>query len=221
MKIVCGLKRLVQGSDAVHAEKNIRSVLENYIPRSKETVLMEFIMFLVDYVLLGVKFFSKILRIKSGGIASDDCEFLYNFCKKEKIKTILEFGPGSSTSCFLKLKDIKLVGFENDEEWLKVAREKFKEYSNVSFFKFRNEKDIELNVQGNFDLSFVDSSLGNPASFRLDTCLYAMKYTKVIILHDSKRRGEQETIEHLRNLGWSPTQINTKKGLCILRKIDA
>ncbi|MFX1295908.1 MAG: hypothetical protein ACFFD2_13790 [Promethearchaeota archaeon] len=198
-------------------ERNLRFIIKKRIPKTgkKLTKLLDF---LVYSILLITYIFNRILKLKTGFISSDDYAFLYKFCQKHKIKKILEFGPGTSTYCFLKFKNVKLISYEYNQEWLKNAQEKFKNYPNIKICKFENKENLDIDIKETFDLAFIDSPLGSPSMSRLNTCLWASQQTNLIILHDARRKGEQETINYFETFGWKSTFINTNKGICLLTK---
>ncbi len=211
------IKKLLR-DETHYPERYVRSIIDKILPADSTTRLSRVMEFISQVVQLLIYLGNKVVGLQSGPITKEDFNFLYNFCLKNDIKKILEFGPGESTYCFLKLKNVEILSYEYEESWLKIARKQFGRYPNVKLFKYENEETIEIDIEGRFDLGFIDSPLGTRSLSRLNTCLCASKYSNTLILHDSKRRGEKETILYFKKLGWEPTFINTRIGLCILRK---
>ncbi len=204
--------------DLAVAERNIHFFLQQNIQTRGNKKLIKILEFIADYGLLFMYLINRLFKLRSGRISGIDYEFLYDFCEKNNISRILEFGPGASTRAFLKLKEIEICSYEFNPKWLKFAQQEFASYPNLTISKFDDQDEIEIDAEGSFDLCFIDSPVGKPSLSRLNTCLCASKYSNLIILHDSKRKGERETIQYMQTLGWKTHFINTSKGLCILRK---
>jgi len=213
------MKQLLQ-EDIALAERYVQFTFKKYLSTTKRSKLIKLLEYIADYVVLIIYVVNRTFKLKTGRISGNDFEFLYEYCQRKDIKKILEFGPGASTYCFLKMKDVEIFSYEYNKKWLKIAQQEFKNFPNVKIFEFKNTNKVEINLNTTFDLCFIDAPLGKPSFSRLNTCLCAAKYTNLMVLHDSRRKGEKETIKYLEALGWIPTFINTSSGLCILRKFS-
>jgi predicted O-methyltransferase YrrM len=113
--------------------------------------------------------------------------FLFFFVDANRVKTVLEFGPGASTAVFLN-KGLLVHSCENDERWLAAARAKF---SNATFFHYENVDKIKIDgLLDQYNLCFVDGPKGKPSWSRLNSLLFCAAKSRLILLHDSSRGGE-------------------------------
>jgi len=146
-------------------------------------------------------------RVKFGSysIGRSDYPELVKFVRENKVKKILEFGPGGSTWAFLE-NDCEIYSGEFSRDFYKEAREEFKDFPNVHLIHLKMAHHLDIpKIKGKkFDLCFVDAPVGRRYLYfsRLNTCLYAMQVTDTIILHDAHRTKEQMTIRFLKDMGW-------------------
>lgn len=159
--------------------------------------------------------------------AFEDYAVLLKEVRRINADRVLEFGPGNSTLAWIEADCDEIISLEHNEIWLARAKEKLAGYLNVHLFRYRNAPEIkvaELNGK-TFDLAFVDSPQGidlkNAVRFpgqencsRLNTLLFALSRAPVVLLHDTKRPGEQATLDRIRNCGtYNVEMIDTTKGM--------
>ncbi|MBQ2872798.1 MAG: O-methyltransferase [Bacilli bacterium] len=98
----------------------------------------------------------------------DGIEYLCNFIKMNNIRNILEIGSAigySSIKMALVSDDINITTIEKDENRYNIA------VSNIDKFNLRNRINIilgdalETEIEGEFDLIFIDASKGNNINF--------------------------------------------------------
>jgi hypothetical protein len=161
----------------------------------------------------------------------EDYGALLTECRRLKVRTSLEFGPGISTLALVEA-GAAVVTCEYSERWLNGARELLKGYSEVRVLRYFNEP--EARVEGlaaaeTFDMAFVDSPLGLPSRGavrhaaqeecnRLNTVLFAIERAPVVLLHDARRPGEQETLKAVIAAGHSVSRIETRKGIARIER---
>jgi predicted O-methyltransferase YrrM len=129
-------------------------------------------------------------------------------------KSVLEFGPGASTQTFLDLGVERIVTCEHLDQWLDVAKERFKDAPRVTVLKFYDEFPVVvdgLDTEEQFDIGFVDSPKGfDPVRkvhegyedySRLNTLIFALERCKVVLLHDALRAHEQASLRRLQDDG--------------------
>lgn len=138
-------------------------------------------------------------------------------------KRVLEFGPGCSTFALIEAGCEKIVTCEYNQEFLDSAKDKFKDYPQVEVVRFWDEPEARAEIEGEFDLAFVDSPKGykfiagitppggrtpHPGQedcSRLNTCLLALQHAPVVLLHDAARPLERGTLGRLSQLGHKVT----------------
>jgi hypothetical protein len=134
-------------------------------------------------------------------------------------KRALEFGPGCSTWALIEAGCPEIVTCEYSEDWLEKAKEQFKDYPQVKVVKFWDEPEARAEIEGEFDIAFVDSPKGyrhipgatppggrivhkgQEDCSRLNTCLLALKHSPLVFLHDAMRPLERGTLGRLNALG--------------------
>jgi hypothetical protein len=145
------------------------------------------------------------------------------------MKRVLEFGPGASTLAMIEAGVEHIVSAECNPRWEAAAKERLKDYvdaGRVEIVQFTNTVPVTFrpNVEGPFDLVFVDSPVGIEARSavrhrgqencsRLNTMMAALDLAPVVLLHDAKRPGEQKTLDRVAALGHRVTMIECVKGL--------
>lgn len=148
--------------------------------------------------------------------------YLLNRVLKDfKPKNILELGLGESTkfiSTYIEnyLPDTKHIISEHDEEWISNFNEKFQLSKNSSIvqidldkkiiedFEVTSYKDFDATFQENYDLILIDAPFGSPRYSRYDIVEYIKNKdfsdNFIIILDDTNRTGEKDTLNVLINL---------------------
>jgi hypothetical protein len=150
-------------------------------------------------------------------ILEDDAIILSDFIEKNNIKSIIEFGPGSSTSTFLGTNISLLHSLEYNETWFSKYSKQFSNDNRVKFIKYTNKPNLEIyGTIDAYDMCFVDSPRGTLTCSRMNAVIYATTKTNRIIIHDSRRVGEKQTIQYLNSFGYVETFFNTRKGLSLL-----
>lgn len=113
----------------------------------------------------------------------DGIDYLCNYIKDNKIKSILEIGSAigySALKMAMVSDDIKVTTIEKDENRYEVA------VSNINKFKMSDRIKIilgdalETNIDGEFDLIFIDASKGNNINFFKKYSVNLSKYGIII-----------------------------------------
>ena len=95
-------------------------------------------------------------------------EFLCNYIKENNVKNILEIGTAigySAIKMALVANDIKITTIERDEERYKLALENIKEFKLDNRINVILGDAIDTEVDGMFDLIFIDASKGHSIDF--------------------------------------------------------
>ncbi|MFZ4401907.1 MAG: hypothetical protein ACOYO1_17895 [Bacteroidales bacterium] len=172
-----------------------------------------------------MKHFDIFIKIATKwSLSLDEYFFLKSLLEELKPKKILEFGPGNSTVLFSKYAKT-VESYENDQEWLKKYFDIYKQYklNNISISLFENIYPLTIIPKEKYyDLIFVDAPWGgwecpnHPTKSRFNTMSFASKYTDKIILHDTKREREINTIQYFEELGWKTFFFNSERGMTFL-----
>jgi hypothetical protein len=133
-------------------------------------------------------------------------------------KSVLEFGPGFSTYAFIEAGVPRILCVEYLDKYLDFAKERFKDFPQVEVRRFWDEPEARAEIEGVFDLAFVDSPKGYAGArtahpgqedcSRYNTCLLALKYAPVVLLHDAYRPLERGTLGRLSAAGHKVTFYN-------------
>ena len=98
----------------------------------------------------------------------DGIEFLCNYIKENNVKNILEIGTAigySAIKMALVANDIKITTIERDEERYKLALENIKDFKLDNRIKVILGDAVNTDVDGMFDLIFIDASKGHSIDF--------------------------------------------------------
>ena len=98
----------------------------------------------------------------------DGIEYLCNYIKENNVKNILEIGTAigySAIKMALVANDIKITTIERDEERYKLALENIKEFKLDNRINVILGDAIDTEVDGMFDLIFIDASKGHSIDF--------------------------------------------------------
>lgn len=141
------------------------------------------------------------------------------------VKTLLEFGPGASTEFFSSL-GLQITTIEHNEKWYEVAKERFKDHSNVRVLKGEDEMPFVVHDMGSyekFDMAFVDAPQGYypmrkvhkgyEDCSRFNTALLALQHAPVVFLHDVCRALERGTLCRLNRMGYHVELIAVPWGM--------
>ena len=98
----------------------------------------------------------------------DGIEYLCNYIKKNNIKNILEIGTAigySSIKMALSGNDIKVTTIEKDKERYKLALQNINKFNLQDRIKVILGDGLLTNIEGYFDLIFIDASKGHNIDF--------------------------------------------------------
>ena len=98
----------------------------------------------------------------------DGIDYLCNYIKDNNIKSILEIGSAIGYSAIrmaLVYKEIQITTIEKDEERYKEALKNISDFGLNSRINIRLEDAMDCNVEGEFDLIFIDASKGHNIDF--------------------------------------------------------
>lgn len=156
------------------------------------------------------------------------CDYgaLLHECARVGARSVLEFGPGISTLALVESGAEMIRTCEYQDRWIAQAAELLRGHPHVSVHRYCNEPVVKMQDDpGNeFDLAFVDSPLGVPSRGavrhpeqedcnRLNTVLYALDRSPVVLLHDAKREGEAATLARVAAMRHRVEMIDTRKGI--------
>lgn len=98
----------------------------------------------------------------------DGIIYLCDYIKNNNIKSILEIGSAigySSIMMALVDNDIKITTIEKDTNRYNMAIDNINKFNLGSRITILNEDALESNINGTFDLIFIDASKGNNINF--------------------------------------------------------
>lgn len=149
-------------------------------------------------------------------------------------KTVLEFGPGSSTQTFIDAGATRVVSCEYIDKWLEVAKERFRDEPRIEILKFHDTVPVaveDFDPEWHFDVGFVDAPKGFiplrrqhpqfPDCSRLNTCMFALEYCDIVFLHDAMRGCERATLAQLERWGFKCELILTRIGLAKITRDES
>ena len=99
---------------------------------------------------------------------SDGIDYLCNYIKECKIKNILEIGSAIGYSAIrmaLVDEDIRVTTIEKDEERYSVAVDNINKFDLSDRINIILGDALETEIDGEFDLIFIDASKGNNINF--------------------------------------------------------
>lgn len=144
----------------------------------------------------------------------DDYDIMRRIIEDYSINKVIEFGPGESTH-FFKSLGVEVVSYENNEKYVNINNQK-----GIKCRLYENIDGLGINDNDSYDLAFVDGPKGTGVLSRYNTLKYSLGKCKYVILHDSKRKGEIESIEKMKEFfNIKVTQFKTKKGICLIEKL--
>lgn len=148
----------------------------------------------------------------------DRMEFrwLARWCEENRIRRVIEFGPGVSTFVWIGA-GCRVHAYESSPSWLNQHR-----------MQIRNRCEIFLLPEADLppmnelpwvpDVVMVDGPpfrAGQRFSRRAQ-CAWAMELCGRFFLHDSHRSGEMETLKDYQNENYHILQVPSKKGLVLV-----
>ena len=156
-----------------------------------------------------IEMYAKVEKVPI--MMKDGIEYLCNYIKENNIKNILEVGSAigySAIKMALVDIDIKITTIEKDEKRYNVA------VANISKFNLDDRINIilgdalETEIEGEFDLIFIDASKGNNINF-FNKYKTNLKYNGIIITDNLLFHG----------LVRNESLVKTKNQRGIVRKI--
>ena len=141
----------------------------------------------------------------------DGIEFLCNYIKENNIKSILEVGSAigySSIMMALVDENIKITTIEKNKERYDIAVSNINKFNLNDRITILNEDALNSNIEGLYDLIFIDASKGNNINF-FNKYKYNLNKKGVIITDNLSFHGLVE----------NPNLIETKNQRGIVNKI--
>jgi ADP-heptose:LPS heptosyltransferase/glycosyltransferase involved in cell wall biosynthesis len=131
-----------------------------------------------------------------GAIDPSDWPFIEDILKRYKIKNVLEFGAGLSTTLISKYAFVR--SYETEQDWI----DKIKPLENNFEIRKWNGRDFtDPIVEGQYDLAFVDGPANGQN--REEAVRIAVNYANIVILHDATRNWESKWEEKYLKPGFS------------------
>ena len=142
----------------------------------------------------------------------DGIEYLCSYIKENNIKSILEIGSAigySSIKMALVDDDIKITTIEKDKNRYDLAVENINKFNLSNRIIILNEDALDSNIDGKFDLIFIDASKGNNINF-FNKYKHNLKTNGVIVTDNLSFHGLVE----------DPGLIKSKNQRGIVNKIN-
>ena len=174
-----------------------------------------------------MKYMDRVKRFGRGCITEEEYYYLYDFVVQNKIRDIIEFGPGTSTFAFLEA-DCNIISLEHSHKWKRYYDEKFRKFKNVNIVMFnKNKIRLPKNSLSSFDMAFID---GPPARgqtdgpARVQPTKFCENITDIMLYHDGEREGEKKMLKIMEGKGWNVNFAPVKndnigicyKGFCVI-----
>ena len=160
------------------------------------------------------------LQPTSFSVTASEWYLLADWCKQHQVRSVLEFGPGYSTTAFAQAGR-RVVSCEGNQEYFDLYAPALKELGvQLAWYE---ESSFDLRIEGvdgtKFDLGFVDAPKSSrwPLLPRVNTALYCLRCCRLIAVHDTTRLPDRMTVGALISLGCSVVAENQgEKGLMLL-----
>lgn len=154
--------------------------------------------------------------------ALDDAEMVWlrsvaRFLVSRGMKHVVEFGPGVSTRALLD-SGCEVTSCETNKRAFCIHTVRFQERARLALRLTRNEQALS-GLDARADWCFVDGPMGSlltDGKARWHQLAWSAARCRFIILHDSKRPGEQRSLAALKAKGWSVTDVETPRGFAIV-----
>lgn len=133
------------------------------------------------------------------------------------MRQVVEFGPGRSTGALLAA-GCQVTSCETSPQYYCALRAANADQPNLKLLLTRHEPGLS-GLDAAVDWALVDGPLGSlqvDGKARWHQLRWSAARCGLILLHDSKRDGEQRSIQALRSDGWNVIHIDTPRGLSIL-----
>lgn len=145
-----------------------------------------------------------IVKPKSGfgnwAIDSQEWDEILKICEKYNVQSVVEFGQGMSTYLFKQIAK-KYAAYEIHDSSIHTDTYVIRRDLKYPVMPQMVRKDMEPIIgSGKFDLAFVDSPQGrflHNGCSRLFSATAAKMLSNMVLMHDTKRPGEQKTIDAL------------------------
>ena len=133
----------------------------------------------------------------------DGIEYLCNYIKENNIKNILEIGSAigySAIKMSLVSDDIKITTIEKDENRYNIAVDNINKFNLQDRISIILGDALETEIEGKFDLIFIDASKGNNINF-FNKYKTNLKYNGIIITDNLLFHGlvKDESLVKTRN----------------------
>ena len=142
----------------------------------------------------------------------DGIEYLCDYIRENNIKSILEIGSAigySSIKMALVDSDIKVTTIEKDKHRYDIAVENINNFNLNDRITILNEDALDSNINGLYDLIFIDASKGNNINF-FNKYKHNLKENGVIVTDNLSFHGLVE----------NPDLIKSKNQKGIVNKIN-
>jgi hypothetical protein len=160
------------------------------------------------------------LRLESDlkiSILEDDARVIETVMHFHEVNTVLEFGPGESTRLFKKYGAYLIDTLEDNETYFDLLVDEFSDAIETTVFKYTPTREGRVfGLQESYDMAFVDGPVGTPFMSRISTVLFALQKSGLVLLHDSDRLGERQTLKYLEDHGHRITHFGTQKGIAMI-----
>lgn len=147
-------------------------------------------------------------------IAQSDAEILRDICLWLNVQTVLEFWPWQSTLEFANCCQ-SVDTLEDKEEFMEWHRELFAWKDNIKL-QLWDTKTAELSPS--YDMVFIDWPRGTEELSRWCSIEIWISLSDLILIHDDKRIGEEQSRNKLISLWWNYLPINTEAWIALLYK---
>lgn len=125
--------------------------------------------------------------------------------QEQQIQTVLEFGPGASTECMSPLVRLVHTIEESPGIYARIKPD-MDALKNVRMFNFKPMYEAApIDLLPSYDMAFVDGPVGTMRLSRLESILFAETRTEIILLHDTERKGERDSLSVMFYRGWKLT----------------
>lgn len=136
------------------------------------------------------------------------------------LRSVIEFSPGQSTHA-MQRAGCSVTSCETNPRSFSELTPLLP--AGVSLHLYNHEPSLG-GLNAVFDWAFVDGPAGHmlvDGKSRWHALEWCAQRCDLIVLHDAKRPGEQQSISALVNAGWSAVMVDTPRGFCLLTRGNA
>jgi predicted O-methyltransferase YrrM len=151
-------------------------------------------------------------------INTDDVSTLQTLARDNRINSLLEFGPGHSTTHFLAAGVDRVTTCENDRATFKAARTFFAPDPRVNgpSLSFRPEIHIPKLEGQAFDAAYINAPDGD----RMNTLRAALRACGLVFMQDAKRADRMAALERITDEGYAYCEmVDTAKGIAAVYRM--